>query len=337
MERASKRRFIKKTEDLVKPIDVTAISFLGNFNRVLSKKSQQKILRRGSRNIPYLGFIVDPYCFFLSYEIKNIQAAESMLPEDYELLETTLFTEKNKKPCVIIGIFSARTSAFIGTRLEVYLIARRKSDGKAAWIIVDYATNTNSYDPARGFSGYNSDPSVYTTTPFGELLVDIQNKHNSSRISLQADLTKGRLEKLYHTLWVEGNLTVDYGGAFRNTVSSAFSLIFDPAMMKQALCIPLEHVKIEENSYCGDLIDADSPVSAACFPYSQHYIIKQNLPTGEIQNEEDLEAKLSEFVNAENFKTMRGADIKKPILIGIIISAILNYGLIIFLLFRILH
>jgi hypothetical protein len=32
------------------------------------------------------------------------------------------------------------------------VIARRKTDGHAAWIIVDYVTDTNSYDPAHGAS-----------------------------------------------------------------------------------------------------------------------------------------------------------------------------------------
>ena len=336
MKKEENRAFIKKTETLVKPIDVTAISFLGDFNKIFPKKTQYNIMKRGSKKIPYMGFIVDPYCFFLSYEIKNVKAAEALLPKEYKLLETSIFSSENKKPVMVIGVFNARTSAFIGTRMEIYLIARNKETGKAAWIIVDYETDTNSYDPASGFSGYTSDTTIFTTTPYGELLVDIENSKTNKRISFNADLNMGKMKDLDQTLWVEGNWAVDYGGELQYETSSIFSLIFDPVLMKQALHIPLKFLEIETNSYFNNLIDCAHPLTAACFPYSQHYIIEQNSSPDEIKDEQDLENKIAKFVGTKNFKTMQGADIKKPLLAGIVVSAILTYGLIIFLLIRLL-
>lgn len=334
MEIEENREFIRKIEALVKPEDVTAISFLGDFNKILPVKSQKKVMSKGNRDIPYMGFIVDPYCFFASFEIKDIPAAQKMLPPDYELLETALFTEEEKRHALIVSVFTARTSAFTGMRMEFYLIAKHKTDGKAAWIIVDYATNTNSYDPARGFSGYNSDPAIFTTTPYGELLLDIGSKGEGRRLSLRADITKGAYRELDYTLWVEGNMSVDYGGVLRAEGSSVFSLIFDPVLMSRSLQIPSESVEIIENSYFSGLIHAESPLSYACFPYGQHYIIKQDLRQGEIRTEKDLEEKAAEFVSAKGYKIMRGKDLKKPIIIGMIVSAVLNYGIIIFLLFK---
>ena len=336
MKKDENRAFIKKIETLVKPVDVTVISFLGDFNKIFPKKTQYNIMKRGSKKIPYMGFIVDPYCFFLSYEIKNVKAAEALLPDTYELVETSLFTSENKKSLMIMSVFSARTSAFIGTRMEIYLIARNKETGKVAWIIVDYETDTNSYDPASGFSGYTSDTTIFTTTPYGELLVDIKNSKMNKRISFNADLTIGTMKDLDRTLWVEGNWAVDYGGKLQNETSSIFSLIFDPVLMKQALHIPLKFLEIETNSYFNNVIDCKKPLTAACFPYSQHYIIEQNSSPGEIKDERDLEKKIAKFVGTKNFKTMQGADIKRPLLAGIIVSGILTYGFIIFLLIKLL-
>lgn len=48
-------------------------------------------MKKGSQMTPYIIFIVDPYCFFLSYKIKNIDMAKSMLPKGYELVESSIF------------------------------------------------------------------------------------------------------------------------------------------------------------------------------------------------------------------------------------------------------
>ena len=336
MDRESNRAFTRQSESLVKPADVTAISFLGDFNKILPLKAQRKIMKRGNRGIPYMGFIVAPYSFFASYEIRNAPLAEALLPAGYELLDTALFDGEAKRPSVVIGVFSARTSAFAGTRMEAYVIARRKSDGQAAWIIVDYVTDTNSYDPARGFTGYNGDPALITTTPYGELLVDMVHKESRKRFSLQADLRAGKNEALDRVLWVDGNMAVDYGGDLRDPSAKAFSLIFDPALMREAMRIPPESVTIVENSFLTELIDGNAPLSFACFPFGQHYIIKQDLAPGEIRSEADLEAKAAEFAAATGFKRMRGDDLKKPILVGMIVSAVVTYGVIVFLLIKVL-
>lgn len=80
------------------PQDVTAIAFLGDFNRYLPKKTQHKIMGKGSRKIPYMGFIGDRYCVFLFFRIKDVDAAQAMLPEDYELMDASLFHGEPEQP-----------------------------------------------------------------------------------------------------------------------------------------------------------------------------------------------------------------------------------------------
>ena len=135
------RMFIEKTESLVKPRDVTGISFFSDLNRKMPKKMQHAFMKSGKKKVPYMGFIVDPYCFFLSYKITNTSAAQKMLPEGYELVDVSLFKGDKKFPMAIAGIFSARTSAFIGMRAEFYVIARNKMSGLISWIM---ATNSGA-------------------------------------------------------------------------------------------------------------------------------------------------------------------------------------------------
>lgn len=330
------RNFIQKTESLVKPEDVTAISFLGDFNKMLSKKTQHKIMERGSRKIPYMGFIVDPYAFFLAYRIKDTEAAQAMLPPGYDLEPTSVFGDEEKHPLVIISAFAVRTSAFIGTRLEFYIIARNRETGLMSWIIADYETNTNSHDPKNGFCGYTSDPAMLTTTPFGELLVEFRGRKNDNALSIRIDMNGGKPKDLRNDLWIEGNMSVDYGGALRDPSSKPFSLIFDPAMMKEAVQIPMKDMEIREISYLDDIIDTDQPISAAVFPYSQHFIIKQHITRDELTEESDLHPLIREFLGKTEFKTMAGNDLKKPLIAGIAISWLVNLGIILFLVLKLL-
>lgn len=330
------RMFIEKTESLVKPQEVTGISFFSDLNRKMPKKLQQAFMKSGKKKVPYMGFIVDPYCFFLAYELKNPTAAQQMLPEGYELVETSLFKGDKKIPMVIIGAFSARTSAFIGMRTEFYVIARNKVSGLISWIIVDYETNTNSYDPKNGFGGYTCDQGMFTTTPFGELLVGITNSKKEKELILTVDLKKGKTMELDESLWIEGNLSVDYGGEVKGDEPDFFSLIFDQNMMKEAVKIPLENVEIKANSYLSNIIDPLKPINAAIFPYSQHFIIKQDLGVNDLKNQKELCQQMRSFLRTTEFKTMSGDDIKKPLLAGLMISSLINIGIIITLLLLLL-
>jgi hypothetical protein len=336
MNRDENRNFIKKTESLVKPEDVTAISFLGDFNKYLPKKVQHKIMKKGSQKVPYMGFIVEPYCMFLAYEITNRETAEKMIPEGYDLSETAVFKDGTKKPMVIISSFTARTSAFIGMRVECYIIVRNKNTGLMSWIIADYETNTNSHDPKNGFCGYTCDPAVFTTTPYGVLVVNVKNPSRGNEIAFKVDIKDGDMKELDEELWVEGNMSVDYGGILKDDSSSPFSLIFDPILMKKAKQIPLENVNIETNSFLKGVIDPGNPESAVLFPYSQHFIIKQDINANEIKKKEDLFVQIQSFMDKTEFKTMKGDDIKKPLFRTLLISSLINLGIILFLLLKVL-
>jgi hypothetical protein len=332
MTKEEYRSYVMKTESLVNPRDITAISFLGDFNKYLPKKVQRGFIKKGSAKIPYMGFIVEPYCFFASFGIRNRDAAREMLPAGYELADASLFAGGEKRPLVILSAFSVRTSAFMGMRLECYVIARHKETGRLSWIIVDYETNTNSHDPKNGFCGYTGDPAVHTTTPYGEVLVNVRGKAGGRDFSARADITSGKPEELDQALWVEGNMCVDYGGALQDESSVPFSLIFDPVLMAEALRIPPDGWAVETNTFLQGLIDPARPESVAVFPYSQHFIIRQDLRDEKITREEDLLREIRTFLSRGALKTMSGDDLKKPLFRGMLVSFLLNLGIIILLL-----
>jgi hypothetical protein len=255
-----------------------------------------------------------------------------MLPEGYELAEASIFKNDEKFPMAIASVFTARTSGFIGMRVEFYIIARNKETGLLSWIICDYETNTNSYDPKNGFSGYTCDPAVYSTAYFGELLVDIKNSIDNKEFILSVDLEKGDSRELDESLWIEGNFIVDYGGELKSDFSEPFSLIFDSDMVRTAVNIPLEYVSIKANSYLENVIDPFKPVHALMFPYSQHFIIKQDLQKFAIKNQKDLNLQIKSFLNRTGFKTMSGGDLKKPICGMFLLSYLILISIIIVLL-----
>ncbi|MBN2351343.1 MAG: hypothetical protein JXD23_02155 [Spirochaetales bacterium] len=331
MTKEENRSYIKKSESLVKPRDITAIAFLGDFNRYLPKKVQRSIMRKGGGKIPYMGFIVEPYGFFAAFRILDTAAARAMLPDGYELADASLFKNGEKHPLAILSAFSTRTSAFMGMRLECYVIARKRETGSLSWIIVDYRTNTNSHDPKNGFCGYTGDPAIHTTTPYGELLVDVKDPAGGGDFAARADLNAGVTEELDEELWVEGNMCVDYGGALKDESSVPFSLIFDPVLMEKAARIPPDKVEIEANAFLNGIIDPKRPESVAVFPYSQHFIIRQDLKDRRIARKDDLLREIKTFLDRGKLKTMSGDDLKKPIFRGMATSFFVNLAIIVFL------
>jgi hypothetical protein len=330
------RRYIRKSESLVKPRDITAISFLGDFNKYLPKRIQQTMVRKGSGRVPYMGFIVEPYSLFLSFSIRDESAAQAMLPDGYELADASIFRNGAKHPLVVISAFSVRTSAFMGVRLECYIIGRSKKTGLMSWIITDYETNTSSHDPKNGFCGYTADPAIHTTTPHGELLVDVRGSAGGRDFTARADLTAGIMEELDEKLWVEGNMCVDYGGALKDESSVPFSLIFDPVLMESAMRIPHDKLEIETNTFLDALIDPKRPESVAVFPYSQHFIIRQEPQERRISQEEDLFREIEIFLGRGGLKAMSGDDLKRPLFRGMLIGFVVNLGIIVFLLVKLL-
>lgn len=83
-------RFAKGTERLVDPVTVGSIHFLQQFVGLVPRGVQRSLLTRSSEASPYMGFVVEPYAFFLFYEVADQQRAAALLPEGFRGINMVL-------------------------------------------------------------------------------------------------------------------------------------------------------------------------------------------------------------------------------------------------------
>jgi len=292
------RRYIKATEKMVVPAQVANTTQGSALLRKLPLKLQQYIANRGARTNPYMSFVVEPYAAFLAFEITDPEAAEQLLPPNYSFFPAAMFGDTPRRPCAIVGAFNVHTSVFWGSRVEFYLIAENCETGLLSWIIVEYESNTHSYEPSTGFIGPSTSHAVVTTSYLGEIIVDIESAQSDNGLVLVADLKNGVLAELDQRLWVEGNLSVDYGGELQQC-TKPFSLVFDPQEMARALKLPLEDISLCLNTFGVGMLDP-KPYEAACFPYAQHFVTTSVPTATTMRTAEDLEQAMAEISDEMN-------------------------------------
>lgn len=287
------RRYIKNTEKTVVPTTVaTRVGGMGILRR-LPRWLQQAIVDRGSRTDPYMSFIVEPYAVFLSFEVTDPEAAKPLLPPGYALSPSAMFEDTPKRLCAIVSAFTVHTNVFWGSRVEFYLVAENCETGLLSWVIEEYESNAPSYDPGQGFKLPSTSHSVVTTSYRGEVIVDVASEKTDNSLALVADLANGTFADLDQRLWVEGNLSVDYGGELQQS-TKPFSLIFDPGEMARALKLPLEDISLCTNTFGRGMLDP-RPFEVAVFPYAQHFVTT-TYPTGSaMRTAEDLERAVTEM------------------------------------------
>ncbi len=295
VNREQLQAFVKNTEKKVLPGTVGPLHNRAEMLAKLPLRVQKFIIEQGSKRDPSIGFIVEPYSFFLAYEIDDEAAARGLLPPGYELTPTSMFDGTEPRHAAILGMFNVHTSVFWGSRVELYVIAENTRTGMLSWIICGYESNTISYDPGTGFSGPSTSHSVVTTSHLGEVVIDVESAESANRIALTADITAGATTPLDQRLWVEGNLSVGYGSDLEDADADIpFALVFDPAEMREALEIPLDNVAIEHNTFGSSMV-APEPFEACCFPYAQHFLTTSFPKESALANRADLEAAVAAF------------------------------------------
>jgi hypothetical protein len=278
-------RFVTTTESKISPQAVAKLYARAEMLAKLPLAVQRWIVDHAGGD-PNMGFVVDPYCLFLAYEIEDLAAAEVLLPPGYELLPTSMFADGQPRHVAIIGAYNVRTSAFWGGRVELNLIAEHVESGMLTWIICDYESDTINYDPGQGFSGATTSRSVITTTHAGDVLVDVRSEQRPNELRVQAALPGAPMRALDERLWVDGNLSVDYGGRLMHESSQPFGLVFDPGEMTRALDIPMASVDAANTFGAGFL--SSEPVEVACFPYAQHFLTSGSVKSSRISDHHGL-------------------------------------------------
>ncbi len=325
-----KHYFTKSVEDMIDPMDVGTIHFMQSYSATLPVGVQNYIIKKGAKKNPYMGFVVEPYSFFLNYEIIDIDWAQKQLPDKYELVKTKVLDDDEPKYYCIFGCFNVHCSAFWGTRMEVYLIAKNTETNLISWIIVDYHTNTVGFDEERGLAGGNTSKCVFTTNYEGKVLVDIQGKNDGNKLVVEASLEGAPQKPLYSRLWIEGNLSISYGKQLSKNKGESFAVYFNPEEMMQAKKIEDGAVDVESNTWYKGLI-SDEPVSTVCFPFAQHFLSDSPGHYSNVTGEKDLE----NFINTFDFDSITKYSSKK-IKKAFIFGNAITFTLIIVLIFNLI-
>ena len=328
----NKINFAKGVERLINPISVGTLHFMQSFNQLLPKSIQKQFVKSSSKKTPYMGFVVEPYSLFLCYEIKNIEEAKSLLPDGFKLIKTKIFADDEPKYYCIFGCVRAHTSAFWGSRTEFYVIAEDQKTGLLSWIIIDYITDTISYDSKNGLASPNSSQSVTTTDYSGNLLIDIQKKDGSHKLSLSTDIKKGVIKNLDQRLWLEGNLSIGYGRNLSDNGADIFALKFESGEVEEALKIPVSNLHIESNTWYPGLFE-EAPSQIVCFPYAQHFISDSPGHSSVIKNKSELISAV-EAIDFNKIKVFSTKSFKIMFLLGSAISFTLTVVLVLLLIIK---
>lgn len=266
-----KHYFTKGIEKLIDPLEVGTIHFLAPYNRLLPKSIQHKIINSSGKKTPYMGFVVEPYCYFLCYEIIDLEWAKKLIPDNFKLVRSKIFDNDEPKYYGIFGCFNVHSSAFWGQRMEFYIIAEDINSGLLSWVIVDYDTNTISYDKKGGLFESNCESAVITTDFAGNVIVDVAHVNHERHIAFSSNIENAPMQSLDQRLWIEGNLSIGYGREVSENSSDVFSLTFNPQEVERALQIDHKNFELEVNTWFPGLL-AEEPAQLACFPYAQHFL-----------------------------------------------------------------
>lgn len=260
--------FAYGSERSIDPIEVGKVHYLQRYLRILPKSWQRKIVTSASKKSPKMGFVVEPYALFLFYEIEDIARVNSLLPDGFEVTKSRVFAGDEEKYYGIASIFRLHTGTFWGARSEFYVIARNEETGLMSWVILDYVSDTISYDQKHGLRSAEAKRAVVTTTCQGRLLADIANQLDGRRIACEVSLFHPKLRSLDEKLWIEGNTSIAYGREIADS-GDLFSLTFMPEEMSEAWEIPLADVVVKEVSWYPEALDGKLD-RAVCFPFAQH-------------------------------------------------------------------
>ena len=263
--------FSINTERLVDPMTVGKVHYLQTKLSELPVCLQRKIVKSATKKAPKMPFIVEPYAFFLFYEIPDPSKVQKYLPDGFEPAEFSIFQGDAPKYYGIVSNFRIHTSVFWGARSEFYLVARNTHTGLLSWIIMDYISDTISYDEKHGLKSPDVKNAVMTTTCEGDVVIDMQTAAKTKCVKVVANLQHATMRPLDQTLWIEGNTSIAYGRLTGEPDADLFSLTFFPEEMKQALDVPLKDIKSAE-AYTKSARLGAKLVHAACFPYAQHML-----------------------------------------------------------------
>jgi len=264
--------YAKGVEKLVDPMMVGKAHYMQSKLARLPVCLQKKIVVSSAKKSDKMPFVVEPYCSFLFYEIPKPEKVQKFIPEGFTLTKSAVFEGDEEKYYGVVSMFRIHTSVFWGARAEYYLMAENIKTGLMSWIMMDYISDTISYDEKHGLKSPDAHSAVMTTTCEGDFVCEMKNMDGSKKVECLASLMNAKMRPLNQRLWIEGNTSIAYGRLAGEPDGDLFSLTFFPEEMKQALDIPLKdvthfHVASSRVGKFGAVLD-----KAVSFPFAQHML-----------------------------------------------------------------
>ena len=217
-------------------------------------------------------FVVEPYCSFFFYKIPDPSKVQKFMPEGFKPAKSAAFTGDKEEYYGIVSMFRIHTSVFWGARAEYYLVAENEKTGLLSWVMMDYISDTISYDEKSGLKSPDIKNACVTTTCEGDFLCDMETADRKKYVRADFNLRNAKMRQLNQRLWIEGNTSIAYGPRAGEEDGDLFSLTFFPEEMKEALDIPLKDVRAaavasDTTGKFGAVLDR-----VISFPYAQHML-----------------------------------------------------------------
>lgn len=264
--------YAKGVEKLVDPMMVGQSHYMQTKLRKLPICLQRKIVTAATKKATKMPFVVEPYCTFLFYKIPDPTKVQKFMPEGFVPAKSAAFAGDQEKYYGIVSMFRIHTSVFWGARAEYYLVAENTKTGLLSWVMMDYISDSISYDEKHGLKSPDCHSSVMTTTCEGDFVCEMQNDDKTKKVECTASLLHAKMRPLNQRLWIEGNTSIAYGRLAGEPDGDLFSLTFFPEEMKQALDIPIKDVahfyaKTPTTGKFGAVLD-----KVISFPFAQHML-----------------------------------------------------------------
>ncbi|MBR3324262.1 hypothetical protein IKG24_01845 [Candidatus Saccharibacteria bacterium] len=264
--------FAKGVEKLVDPMMVGKTHYLQTKLKKLPVCLQKKIIKSHTKKVQRMPFVVEPYCSFFFYRIPDPTKVEKFMPEGFRPARSAAFTDDREEYYGIVSMFRIHTNVFWGARAEYYLVAENEKTGLLSWVMMDYISDTISYDEKSGLKSPDIKNAVMTTTCEGDFLCDMETADKKKYIKADFNLKNAKIRPLNQRLWIEGNTSIAYGPRAGEEDGDLFSLTFFPEEMQEALDIPLKDVK--EAKVASDTAGKFGAIldKVVSFPYAQHML-----------------------------------------------------------------
>jgi hypothetical protein len=264
--------YARGVERLVDPMMVGRSHYMQTKLNKLPVWLQRKIVTSATKTADKMPFVVEPYCSFLFYEIPNPKLTEKFMPEGFVPAKSSIFEGDKEKYYGIVSMFRIHTSVFWGARVEYYLVAENTKTGLLSWIMMDYISDSISYDEKHGLKSPDVKASVMTTTCEGDFVCEMKSLDGKKKVNCLANLMNAKMKPLNQRLWIEGNTSIAYGRLAGEADGDLFSLTFFPEEMKQALEIPMKDVRGYSASTATTGSLGAKLERVVSFPFAQHML-----------------------------------------------------------------